>query len=107
MGDLPVFSALPLEGRQGLRLVGELDMASVTDLRAALAKLAGGPVTLDLGELTFIDSTGLHALVVYAKSLDGDTPLVLENVPQGVRQVFEITGLDRHPGFELRSPVNG
>ena len=62
-------------------------------------------MTLDLAELTFIDSTGLHAIVDRANSANGDAPLVLRNVPPNVRRLFEITRLDRRTAIELRDGV--
>jgi anti-anti-sigma regulatory factor len=50
-----------------------------------------------------MDSTGLHAFELYARSLDGSGPLVLENASAHIRRVFEITGIDRNPNIELRS----
>jgi len=45
---------------------GDLDIASVGDLRAALsdaARVGAGAVVVDLTQVTFIDSSGLGALV--------------------------------------------
>jgi ABC-type transporter Mla MlaB component len=50
--------------RRRLRLIGELDLASAPALTEALTSIDGdGQLTLDLSELTFIDSTGLHAIL--------------------------------------------
>ena len=103
----PFFQALPLEGGLGLRLSGELDLATVTDMNAQLAALPtnGHPVTLDLADLSFMDSTGLHALEQFARTLNGTSPLVLENVPRHVQRLFEITGMAESPHIELRTPA--
>jgi phospholipid transport system transporter-binding protein len=100
----PFFQALPLENTVGLRLSGELDLATVGDMRAQLAALPtnGHPVTLDLADLSFMDSTGLHMLEQYARTLNGTSPLVLDNVPRHVHRLFEITGVARSPHIELR-----
>jgi anti-anti-sigma factor len=52
-------------GRLRLGLVGELDIASASQLEERLRALAvqGRPVVLDLGRLQFIDSSGLRELV--------------------------------------------
>ena len=62
--------------RHGLHLIGELDMATVAQLKTAFETVSGnGPVTLDLAELTFIDSTGLHAIMEFARSQNGSGPV--------------------------------
>jgi anti-anti-sigma factor len=99
------FTCEPLEGaEQGLRLTGELDIASAPKLRAACESLDGtGQVTLDLAELTFIDSSGLHALVQYANTNGTQGPLILTNVSGPVFRVFKITGLDALPTLEIHT----
>ena len=68
----------PLDGERGLRLLGELDMQSAHVFREALANLPGaGQTTLDLSELTFIDSSGLHAILDFANGVNGNGALVL------------------------------
>src|SRR6187200_2664287 len=70
--------------QHGLRLIGELDMATVNHLETALEAVShNGPVTLDLAQLTFIDSTGLHAIMAFARSQNGSGPLILESVGNG------------------------
>ncbi len=47
-----------------LRLTGELDLATVPELEAALPRPAAGEVlVIDLRNLSFIDSTGIHVLM--------------------------------------------
>ena len=61
---METFKVWSLDGFRGLALAGELDMASARVLREAFETLPGtGPATLDLAELTFIDSSGLHEIV--------------------------------------------
>ena len=79
---------------------GEIDVASSPVLRAELAALLGGgarSITLDLGAVSFIDSSGLGVLVGALKRLrdgDGGTFNIVD-VRDPVRRVFEITGLDQ------------
>lgn len=90
----------PLEAPlRGLRLVGELDMGSAPDLTDALTAMSGhGDVRLELSELEFIDSAGLHAIVQYAGSLDGDgDKLILANPSAMTQRVFEIASFAKHP----------
>jgi anti-anti-sigma factor len=86
------------------RIGGELDMDSAPALERGLP-VSGGSLILDLEDLTFIDSTGLHALVKLAARLNGAAPLVLDNVPAGVQRVLDIVGLESLPGIEVRHDV--
>ena len=75
------FQVIPVDSRT-LRLVGDLDMATVPSLHAALQLLHGdGSITLDLEGLSFLDSSGLNEFARCARSLDGHGPLILVNVP--------------------------
>jgi anti-anti-sigma factor len=86
----------------GLRLTGELDLASAPKLRDACNGLNGKrQVTLDLAELTFIDSSGLQALVQYANEHGTEGPLILTNVSEHIFRVFKVTGLDAAPTLEI------
>ena len=86
-----------------LRLVGELDLATVPVFNEALEEMAPtGRLTLDLAELTFIDSSGLHALVMCAKALNGNGPLVLSNPTSWVEKVLGIVGFDEYDPIEIR-----
>ena len=48
---------------------------------------------LHLGELTFMDSTGLHVIIDVAKTLDGPAMLVLTAPSPAVARVLEIAGI--------------
>ena len=64
---MEVLTLVPLESPlTGFRLIGELDISTALGLKAALDGLPQGSVTLDLAELTFIDSSGLHAIMRFA-----------------------------------------
>jgi anti-sigma B factor antagonist len=82
-----------------LRLVGELDIGTAGRLRQALCSahdLAPATVVVDLSALTFIDSTGLHELVVAQKrqrAAGGE--VVLQAPSPQTRRVLEIVGLDQ------------
>lgn len=94
------FTVIPLADGHGLRLVGELDLSTVGVLLAALDTLAVR--VLDLAELSFMDARGLHALEHYAGTMNGSAPLVLENVSARILRLFEITGANLDPDFEIR-----
>jgi anti-sigma B factor antagonist len=97
------------ESRQGgveVIATGELDLATRDRLRDAVAaSLRGpGPVTLDLQAITFIDSTGLQALlelVTLARDGAPGGPLAILASDE-VRRVLALTGLDRHLAVDDR-----
>jgi anti-sigma B factor antagonist len=77
---------------------GEIDIHTCTKLEEALVGLADdgvATVTLDLGDVAFIDSSGLRALVVGHKALEerGGT-LVVANPSSMTARLLEVTGLD-------------
>jgi anti-anti-sigma factor len=93
----------PMVGLTGLRLDGELDLATAPLLTQALLDLeAEREVHLDLATLTFLDSSGLHVIVKLARSQDGDRSVVLLNPSDAVRRCLEITGIDKHPAVDIR-----
>lgn len=80
------------------RVVGELDLDSAPTLRAPVeADLSGGAVrhlTLDLGELSFVDSSGLALLVELRRLARGAAvQLDIVNVQPGPQRVISIAGL--------------
>jgi len=78
-----------------LALSGELDLSTVGELQRSFETVVDGgstSIVVDLGELTFIDSSGLAALLTFAaRARSGE--LTLEFVPgsTGVMRVFEMT----------------
>ena len=100
---MSVFEISPLPGVAGLRLDGELDLASVPLLKEALVDVGcERDVHLDLALLTFLDSSGVHAIVALAQSLDGNRSVVLVNPSTAIMRCLEITGIDKHPAVEIR-----
>ncbi len=67
-------------------------MATAPELIAALSPDSGRPFVVDLGETTFIDSSGLTALVAAMRS--GIVIAAVRNVPNNVRRTLEVTGMD-------------
>lgn len=94
-------------GRAVLRLTGEVDVYTAPQLRERVIELVDGGtqhVLADLREVTFLDSTGLGALIGGLKRLrarDGSLTLVIGT--DRIRRIFRITGLDR--AFALRPSV--
>jgi anti-sigma B factor antagonist len=81
-------------------VTGELDLATAPKLRAALADLSGA-VRLDLGAVTFLDSSAISVLVEAHQRLaeSGNGGLVLHSLAGQTRRVLEIAGLEDF--FEL------
>ena len=100
---MTVLEISPLPGVAGLRLDGELDLATAPLLKEALVDLGSKrDVHLDLALLTFLDSSGVHAIVALAQSLDGNRSVVLVNPSTAIMRCLEITGIDKHPAVEIR-----
>ena len=76
-------------------LHGELDIVSAYGVALALVEVAGSTVVVDLSDLTFMDSTGISALVMARKRIlaDGRGQLVLTRPAGIVRAALEIVGL--------------
>lgn len=77
-------------------LVGELDLATASELRGHLASLEGAGVdriVLDLSGLSFLDSQGLKAILEASRRApEAGYQLVLVPGPPSVQRIFEITG---------------
>jgi anti-anti-sigma factor len=90
------------EAGEGVRLLvsGDLDLATVPELEAELARvLAGGSgarhVTLDLRELTFADSSGVRLLIAATdQAREGGWTLEIVRPPDEAFMVFRISGAD-------------
>jgi anti-sigma B factor antagonist len=73
-------------------LAGELDMANAPVVSETLDELAdtARPVIVDLSDLAFIDSSGIHAIV----SPRPDQTIVLVCPPGNIQRVLSVTKLD-------------
>jgi anti-anti-sigma factor len=99
--DRQLFSVTATEDGN-LALAGELDAQTVSDLYEALTIGNGArDVTLDMSRLTFIDSSGLHAIATYAASREPDDTVTLAGVSPHVLRVLEITCLTTHPKLRI------
>ena len=68
--------------------------ATVERFRNALLEAQGSPrVVVDLSAVTFLDSSGLHALVAAYHRVPAGGELRVVGLRPNVRKVFEITGL--------------
>jgi len=86
-------------GRTQVVVAGELDDATASILRERLVQVTAnlvGDLVLDIGLLTFVDSTGLALFVAQHKKLQstGSNLIILSPSPMA-RRLFEITGLNQ------------
>jgi anti-anti-sigma factor len=82
------------DGSRMFFLSGELDMATLPLMETAIAPAIakGGPVTLDLSHLTFIDSSGVSSIIRHLKALPSGC-IVLHGVRNAAERVMEIMGV--------------
>jgi len=80
-----------------LALSGELDVVSAPALRQDLDEALAEPgahVTLDLGELAFVDSAGVSVLIkAKQEAASSGRTLVLARPTEQVHRVFALVGL--------------
>jgi anti-anti-sigma factor len=94
------FEAVPERAGQRctIHLAGELDSASVPILTEALRSVDSAEVenlVIDLERLSFIDSTGLQALVSAHQAAEGNSHRLVFRRPTGeVKRTFVLVGLD-------------
>jgi anti-anti-sigma factor len=97
------FSAWPLREEHLVRIVlaGELDVATVREFEAVLPQPAAGELlAIDLRELSFIDSAGVHALMRLDVSARRDSwSLAIVRGPSGVQRVLDLC----HVGDRIRT----
>ena len=79
-------------------VTGEIDMSNATTVRQEIAESVtpdDDAVVIDLSELSFIDSAGLHSLIELGTVLDERRQKLLLCLPPGstIRRAIEIIGL--------------
>lgn len=86
------------EGSPIVRLSGEIDVANAGRIPAqvlAALEFAGPGVVLDMAAVTFIDSTGIGALIAARNAcLAADRELRLRQPSEQVKRMLSLTGLD-------------
>ena len=89
------FATRDVAGVHVVALHGELDIVSAYDLALALVDVAGSTLVVDLSDLTFMDSSGIGALLMARNRImaDGRGQLVLTRPGVFVRTTLEISGL--------------
>lgn len=94
------------DGHTNVRLRGELDLSTASDLERVLETIpdrATTRVLVDLTDCEFIDSTGIALIIGAWRRIDrdggGSGRLVLCSPNQQVRRLLKITGLDSSIGI--------
>ncbi|HUA03565.1 MAG TPA: STAS domain-containing protein [Solirubrobacteraceae bacterium] len=116
MGSPPNFRIDTLEGDSGttIKLGGELDSASCDELvmrfEEAISTVGRRELVIDLGEVTFIDSSGMRAIIMIERRAgEHGVALTLTRPPAGVTELLQTTGIaDRvvlTPSAEDFSPL--
>lgn len=85
-----------LRGDRTIVVYGELDIATAPELVNLLARLHhyGHAVTLDLAEVTFMDSTGLTTLMdAHLQSERNGWAFTVRRPSSAVKRVFELAGV--------------
>ncbi|MHA6480683.1 STAS domain-containing protein [Paenibacillus sp. strain BS8-2] len=84
-------------GEFTMYLEGELDLAAVPQLQCVLEnvlKRTDVALVLHLGNLTYIDSTGIGVIVSILKTRDQlGAPFYVQETPAKIKRLFDLTGI--------------
>lgn len=96
-------------GPRAFRLIGELDASNVGDVGTLLEEeiLRGGDLTVELSELTFVDSMGVGLLATAAQRLAGRGNLFLLSPDHSVRRVLELVQIHEHANVKIIDADSG
>ena len=92
-----------LEDDTGLGFSGTLDLATEDQARTALKPHLhpGAAVTVDVGALEFMDSTGLNLIIGALSTLGEDGRLTLRGAGGIVAKVLAVSGLTERPNVTV------
>src|SRR4051794_16437472 len=80
-------------------LVGEIDLSTtggLTELLRSLVETSPGRVVVDLGGVSFLDSTGIACLInATTKASAAGRSLVVQHPGEFIRRTFELVGVDK------------
>ncbi|HET9249364.1 MAG TPA: STAS domain-containing protein [Actinomycetota bacterium] len=81
---------------------GELDMATVLTLEGAIRDAVphGGPITLDLSGMTFIDSSGVQVILKAANALPSGC-LTIHGAQDATHRIFDIMRMGEAPNVHV------
>ena len=100
MDDLFVEKVGPNE----FKLAGELDLARAGDLDAFFERELpeAGDVTMDLEEVSFMDSAAIGVFARVARTLEGRGRLILVSPTRAVRLALDTVNLEIRENIEVR-----
>jgi anti-anti-sigma factor len=83
-------------GNPVVTLAGEIDLATAGLVDSALEPWVhlGGPVIVDVSQVTFMDSTGLHTLINAAKALGDRGCIIIHGAHSAVWAVLQLSQLE-------------
>lgn len=93
VGAGPELRLSPLAERSGLRVAGEIGLATHAVWEQALEQAVGGDVDvyyLELSSVTFVDVAGAEVLATAAQRLQGGRRIVLHRPPPTLRRVLDL-----------------
>ena len=95
--------SITYKGPMSFFLEGELDIATVPSLSAAISGSvgAGGTITLDLSGLTFIDSSGVGAILQAGMDHLPNGCILLHGVRGAPQRVVELMGVDKTTNIHI------
>jgi anti-anti-sigma factor len=95
-GSLMADFGITAQGPNMFFLSGELDVATVPIMNVAIADAVsrGGPITIDMADLTFMDSSGVGAIVKSVQTLPRGC-IVLHGAHDGVGKLLDLMGVDQ------------
>jgi anti-anti-sigma factor len=92
------------EGPASFRLIGELDLSNVPQVTARLRKKLhqADQLTLDVSEVTFMDSQGLRMLIeLGGEATQRGTTVTVINCSNQVKQLLQVAVPTGIPGVEI------
>ena len=103
MAGVPHFRIETLEDRSGstIKVGGELDSASWEELLDRFEQAAradgAGQVVLDLSEVTFVDSSGMRAIIMIERAaVERGVELTVVPPPAALTELFQMAGIADH-----------
>ena len=84
---------------------GELDLVTVPKVRAVLQDHREGDLVLDLREVAFMDTSGVHLIFEQQRRAEADGfSFALVRGPDPLQQLFDIVGLTHRLTFVDEAP---